>query len=162
MEILGTLGFVATSAKSDYSVSIFRHPVTPRARLVWDAQFDGRHPVSLADDGNLKDCECCIDVEVGEPHEGKESDASWDHAHGFLRWVDGSTPCLITLVVPAVTFNSLTQLAERGNLPLVEIDCIPGHGLENDGPYGPMKWDTNDRPVPVRHVRFSYSFAANK
>jgi hypothetical protein len=116
----------------------------------------------VANDCNVKDCECSIEVEVGEPDEGKGSDASWDYAHGFLRWVNGGKPCLISLVVPAETFNSLTQLAERGHLPVVEIDCIPGHGLENDGPYGPMKWDTDERPVPVRHVRFNYSFAANK
>jgi hypothetical protein len=163
MNILSTLTFVPVSADSDYSVSLFRRPVKPNAQLGWVAQVDRRHTVSLADDGNLKDFECFIEVTIGEPHDGKENDESWDYAHGFLRWVDGSKPCLITLLVPAETFASLTQLAERGTLPSLEIDCIPGHGLENDGPYGPMKWDTTGNGlVPVKHVRFTYSFSGNK
>jgi hypothetical protein len=65
--------------------------------------------------------------------------------------------------VPAETFASLTQLAERGHLPPLVLGCIPGHGLDNDGPYGPMKWGiTVNELVPVKHIQFNYLFSGSE
>lgn len=154
------LTFLPASAESTYKVSLQRHPREIGAHLSWLARVDHKKTVSL-EDGKLEDFECYIEVAIDEPHEGKTSHESWDYAHGFLRWIGGSRPCLVTLVLPADAFASLTDLAERGKLPSLIIYCIPGHGLENAGPYGNMKWDnSSDKPVPVKHIQFIYSFSS--
>jgi hypothetical protein len=163
MNLLMTLTFVSVSPESKYRISQDLRPLETRAGLSWITQLEPRCTVSLPDDGNLADFKCQIEVKIDEPFDGKEGDASWDYAHGLLQWVGGNEPVLIRLVVAAETFASLTQLAERGNLPSVAIRCIPGHGLENDGPYGPMRWDiTNERPVPVKHIQFIYTFSGTQ
>jgi hypothetical protein len=103
-----------------------------------------------------------IEVKIAEPYDGNNYDVDWDYAYGFLRW-EGITSYHVAVVVPPDTFASLVQLAERGNLPSLAIFCIASHGLENDGPYGEMKWDTNrDRPVPVKDIEFTYSFSPSQ
>jgi hypothetical protein len=152
--------FVPASAESTYKLSLHSHPREKGARLSWLAKVDREKKVFLAEDGGLEDFECFIEVTVDEPYDGKTNNESWDYAHGFLRWVGGSQPCLVTLVLPAETFASLTDLAKRGSLPSLTISCIPGHGLENAGPYGDIKWDnTGDKLVPVKHIQLIYSFS---
>jgi hypothetical protein len=158
--MLNNIAFVPTSAESSYRVLFYDRPRKESRSLSWLAKVGPNVTIHLPREASLADFECAIDVTIDEPYDGKADDKSWDHSHGFLRWARGcGHEYMVTVFVSAETFASLTDLAARGNLPSLTIHCIAGCGLENEGPYGPMKWDTSrEEPVPVKHVEFRYSF----
>jgi hypothetical protein len=156
--------FIPVSADSHFGVQISDNPRQERSEISWRAVTHPDNTVSLEDGNRLNGIECTLSLRVGEPLHPTVYRATWDYAHGFIKWFGGENPCLISLQVSAATFAPLRDMAARGTLPSVHLTFKDDRGIAFDGsPDGDVLWqNSKQNMVPAHEILIAYAFGGGR